>query len=122
MTLANSNRAALLAIMVGMAWTMGCAPADKATAPVVSAPACETNNTASIKYENRSNTNATYDIIWDGSKVTTITPGSLSPAYNVAAGIQHTLLFKFTNTNTAACNQSTPTLAQCSSHVYWCTS
>ncbi len=81
---------------------------------------CETNNTATVKFENRSNTNTTYDIIWDGSKVATVVPGSTSEAFTVSA-VQHTMLFKVTNTNTVACNESTPTPAQCSEHIYWCT-
>ncbi len=81
---------------------------------------CVTNNTATVKFENRSNTNTTYDIIWDGLKIATVVPGSTSSSFTVSA-VQHTLTFKVTNTNTVACNESTPTPAQCSDHIYWCT-
>jgi hypothetical protein len=84
-------------------------------------PACQVNNTADVYFKNVSNTNSTYDIVWDGSKIATVTPGDSSSTFTVAAGVQHTLLFKFTNTNNAACNQGTPVLAQCQTHWFSCT-
>ena len=83
-------------------------------------PECEKNHTAQIMFENRSNTNTTYDIIFDGSKLTTITPGTKSKDYTVAAGA-HTFLFKVTNTSTVACTKASPNLAQCHSYSYYCT-
>ncbi len=81
-------------------------------------PDCEKNSTGTVYFENRHGT-TTYDIIWDGSKLTTVTPGNRSDTYTFASG-QHTLLFRVTNTTTAACTQSTPNLATCSSVFFYC--
>jgi hypothetical protein len=92
--------------------------------PVIPTPiveACRTNNTASVRFENRS-TNTTMDVVWDGSKLTTVAAGQTSDSYTVAAGITHTLLFRVTNSSTWACTPSTPTLVQCGSARYWCPS
>lgn len=103
----------------------GCDTTKESTTPTEpttpATPACETNNTAKVTFENRSNTNTTYDIIWDGSKRTTVTSGAKSSTYTEAAGVNHTLVFKITNTNTEACTPSSPTLAQCTSQTFWCT-
>jgi hypothetical protein len=93
------------------------APAPTPT-PVV--PACQKNNTATITFENRSTSNATYTVLWDGSTWTTLAPTVKSQEYTVAASIQHTLVFRVSNTGSNACTPSTPTLAQCSSSSYWC--
>ncbi len=104
---------------------IGCSGDDDVMGPAAPDPdpvlSCETNNTATVVFENRSNTNSTYDIIWDGSKVATVTPGNKTESFTVAAGIQHTLLYKYTNTNNLACTQATPTYAQCASRLQWCT-
>ncbi len=89
------------------------------TAP--SAPACQVNNTATVSFENRSTSNTTYSVVWDGSTKTTLAPSVKSDAYTVAAGVQHTLVFRIANSANNACSPSTPTLAQCSSQTYWCT-
>ncbi|MCH7565529.1 MAG: hypothetical protein IH968_17085 [Gemmatimonadetes bacterium] len=99
--------------------TTGCPPVDAPTGPEQTA--CEANNSAQISFRNNSNTNRTYNVIWDGSNLVTITPGSTSRQFTVAAGVQHTLVFRFTNTNTNACNPSTPTLSQCSTGTISCT-
>ena len=82
---------------------------------------CETNNTALIRFGNNSNTNSTYNVIWDGSNLVTITPGTESQQFTVAAGVQHTLVFRITNTNNNACSPSTPTLSQCAARIFSCT-
>ncbi len=83
-------------------------------------PDCEKNNTASVVFENRT-TNKVYDVVWDGSKIDVLAAGEKSKTYTMAAGVQHTLDFKYSNTNTNACTQSTPTLAKCDSKIFWCT-
>lgn len=98
---------------------MGCT-SDDAVAPSPTL-ACQVNNTAKLVFRNISNTNATYDLIWDGAKLYTIAPGSESDTLTTAAGVQHTMLFKFTNSSNNACNAATPTLAQCSSGWFSCT-
>jgi hypothetical protein len=40
--------------------------------------------------------------------------------HTVAAGVQHVLVFRVSNTSQNACSPSMPTPAQCSSTSYWC--
>ena len=82
---------------------------------------CELNQTGEIYFINKSNTNSTYDIIWDGAKLTTLAPGETSATYTVTANITHTLLFQYTNTSNLACTASTPVIPQCQSVWYSCT-
>lgn len=93
-------------------------------APTVPAPipvaACQSGNTATVFFQNRSASNLTYDIVWDGARITTVTPGADSIVYTFAANIQHTLRFQLTNTSLLACNQSTPVLATCAATFYGC--
>jgi hypothetical protein len=88
-------------------------------APVI--PACQANNTAQASFGNRSTSNTTYDIVWDGVRVGTLAAGQTSPANTVAASVAHTLRFQITNTTLLACSQSTPTLAQCGNQTFTCT-
>jgi len=82
--------------------------------PVQTAPpTCQLNNTAQVTFANRS-TGASYVIVWDGVNKVTLAPGTTSQAYTEAANIAHTLQFRYSGTNTLACANSTPTLAQCS--------
>ncbi len=108
----------ILLVMVAAACNKATTPTAPTTPPVA---ACQSNNTATVSFENKSNTNSTYTIVWDGSTRTTIAPGQTSSTYTEAAGVQHSLQFKFTNSNNPACTTSSPTLAQCSVHVYNCT-
>jgi len=82
---------------------------------------CETNQTGEVFFSNISNTNRTYDIIWDGVKIATVTPGNDSEIFTYAANIQHTLEFRFTNSTTLACTASTPVLSQCQRVFFNCT-
>ncbi len=81
---------------------------------------CEANKTAKVRFQNKTGTSQTYTVLWDGSVLTTLSPGSTSDYYTVAAG-QHTLHFMIANTSNEACTQSTPVLVMCSSMEYWCT-
>ncbi|MCH8288782.1 MAG: DUF4397 domain-containing protein [Candidatus Marinimicrobia bacterium] len=83
--------------------------------------ACEVNQTAQVRFTNLSNTSKTHDVIWDGSKIATVSPGDTTNFFTVTANIEHTLQFKFTNTSDPACTESTPILAQCSFPIFWCT-
>ena len=101
---------------------MGCTADDVADpTPTPTTLACQVNNTAKLVFRNLSNSNSTYDLIWDGSKLYTIAPGIETDTLVTAAGVQHTLLFKFTNNAGNACTPSTPTLAQCSRSWFSCT-
>ncbi len=81
---------------------------------------CEANNTAQVRFSNKTGTSQTYSVVWDGSVLTTLAPGSVSDYYTVAAG-NHTLHFMIANTTNEACTQSTPVLTVCGSQEYWCT-
>jgi len=37
-------------------------------------PSCQVNNTADVYFKNLSNTNSTYGIVWNGSKIATVPP------------------------------------------------
>ena len=82
---------------------------------------CEANQTGDVFFTNISNTNSTYDIIWDGVKIATVPPGKDSGTFTVAANVQHTLEFRFTNSNNLACTTSTPVIAQCQTLFFNCT-
>jgi hypothetical protein len=81
---------------------------------------CEKNNTAQVRFVNKTGSSTTYSVVWDGSTLTTVAPGATSDYYTVAAG-QHTLHFMIANSTSEACTQSTPNLAKCTSMEYWCT-
>lgn len=109
-------------VLMGALFLAGCGGKSTPTAPAAPPiPACQANNTATVRFENRSNINAAYDIIWDGSTILTLPAGQISNPYTVAASVQHRLTFTYTNTGgRLACATSTPTLAQCSNMTYWC--
>jgi hypothetical protein len=79
---------------------------------VFAVPSCQTNNTASISFGNRSTTSS-QDIVWNGSRVFTLVPGQTSDPLTVAAGVAHTLQFRVGNTQTLACSTATPILGLC---------
>jgi hypothetical protein len=83
-------------------------------------PACQTQNTATVFFENRTNTNRTYDIVWDGVQIATVTPAQRQ-VFVVAANVPHTMGFQLTNSSALACSQSTPTLVVCTDNSYFCT-
>ncbi len=117
-----SNMSARLCALTALSLVslMGCSDSENVAAPSPTL-SCQVNNTAKLVFRNQSNTNATYDLLWNGSKLFTIAPGSESDTLVTAAGIQHTLLFQFTNSSNNACNPATPTLAQCSNGWFSCT-
>jgi len=82
---------------------------------------CEANQTGEVFFRNLSNTNSTYDIIWDGVKIATVGPGQDSNTFTVTANVGHTLVFQFTNTSNSACNPSTPVIPQCQELWFSCT-
>lgn len=73
---------------------------------------CVINNTATFCMRNNSISYSTYDIILDGIRIMTLSPGQ-QDCVTVTAGF-HNLRINFTNTNTRACNDSSPSMAQCS--------
>lgn len=107
----------VLSVLLVLAAVAGCSKKS----PVNPSESCATANTARVIFQNRSTINATYDILIDGGKVATLSPQTETPALEVAAGAPHTFLFRYTNTQSLACNPLTPSLAQCSSTTYNCT-
>jgi hypothetical protein len=83
-------------------------------------PDCERYHTARVKFKNRSASNKTLTIIWDGSVKTTIAPSQDSQVFTEAAG-HHTLVFKVSNTGEIGCSQSNPVLVECHDQEFTCT-
>jgi hypothetical protein len=105
-------------LFLGLVAAAGCSKSpDVATGPI---PACQTNGTGLVVFENLSATNSSYDVIWDGATVATIGPGQNSRTFLYPAG-QHMLTYKVTNSSTIACATATTTLAACANpSVYSC--
>ena len=112
------NLIVLLALLAS-----GCSKdsAPVAPTPIPVVPLCQSQNTATVYFQNRSTGNFTYDVIWDGSKLTTVAPGKDSTVYTFAANVPHSLKFQYTNTSLLACNASTPVLTTCANTFYGCT-
>lgn len=109
-------------LLVLALFAAGCGASPAAPVPLPPpAPTCQTQSTATVYFQNRTTANLTYDIVWDGSRITTVAPGRDSAVYTFAANVPHALRFQFTNTTVLACNASTPTLATCSNNFYSCT-
>jgi hypothetical protein len=98
----------------------GCVKTETAKPSTSTTQPCESNNTAQVRFVNKTGSSTTYSVVWDGSTLTTVAPGATSDYYTVAAG-QHTLHFMIANSTSEACTQSTPNLAKCTSMEYWCT-
>jgi len=106
-------------LVLGFLLLWACSKDSTPTAPPTpQIPDCERYHTAQIAFENRSNSNTTYDIYWDGAKKTTLAPGIESQVYTEATGT-HSLQFVITNTQWIAC-QSSPVLAECQSYGIYC--
>jgi hypothetical protein len=87
-----------------------------------STPACQTNNTATVSFGNRSATTA-HDVIWDFFVLFTLTPGQTSDPITVVAGVPHTLSVHIANStdfDDIACNTSRPILSQCERRTITC--
>lgn len=93
---------------------------DSPTAPPpVVVPLCQSANTATIAFGNRSTTNSTFDLVIDGVRRGAIGPGDTSAPFTLAAGVSHTIVAVFTNTTTTACS-STPVPVQCTTQTLTC--
>jgi hypothetical protein len=112
---------ALVLAVLGTACEGDKSPAAPTPAPApVPVAACVTNNTAAVTFENRS-LNSTYTVVWNGSSTATLGPSAKSQTHTEAAGVAHSLIFKYANSVNYACAESKPVLTQCSSITYWCT-
>lgn len=108
--------------LAALVMSLACTDSSPTTStPTTTLQACMVDNTAKITFENRSTSNKTYDIVWDGSRMTTLWPTQKSATYTEAAGVTHSLQFKITNSSQVACSTSRPILVVCTSQTYWCT-
>lgn len=84
---------------------------QKATAPTPMA--CETNNSGTIVFGNRS-TSFNYDIVWDGVRIITgLAPSATSQPITAAAGVAHTLQFRNASRSDAVACGASPILIRC---------
>jgi hypothetical protein len=73
-----------------------------------------------VVFRNRSVTNHTYNVVWDGSVITTLYPQEDSKEFDVNAG-KHTLKFEFSNTGrVTACSPADPNIEGESKHTFTC--
>lgn len=82
--------------------------------------ACEVNKTGEVYFINHSNTNSTYDIVWDGATICTLNPNQSSRVFTFSANMLHSLQFKFTNTGKDACTLTLYFLIQCQTWWFDC--
>lgn len=86
-----------------------------------SIPSCQTNNTATVSFGNRSA--IAQDVYWDSFLLFTLTPGQTSDPITLAAGVAHTLQFWIANStdfDAIACNRSSETLLPCERRTVTC--
>lgn len=115
------RRLIVLLAFVASACGSDSSPVSPTPVPIVPVvPACQSQNTSTVYFQNRTVSNLTYDIVWDGSRLTTVTPGKDTQIYTFAANVQHSLRFQITNTTVLACNPSTPVLTVCGATFYGC--
>lgn len=111
------KRVALLIVCIGL--SMAC---RKPNAPTPLA--CETNNTGTIRFGNRSadTSNRVYDIVWDGVRIfEKVVPGATTDPKEEAAGVAHTLTFRISQGfSGAGCGLSNPILVRCQTQTITC--
>jgi hypothetical protein len=108
----------LIAIMLLSSLCAACGEKASPSTPTPVTPACQTNATAILHFENRTTTR-THDLYLDNANVALIGPGQTSQAFTVAAAVQHTVQWVYTNTRLVACT-ATPVPAICSTTTYFC--
>lgn len=93
-----------------------CNPFAKAASVVT--PACQSNNTASVAFQNTGTLyNKTFYV--DGSYAVLVSPGSTSAHYDYTAGT-HAVMAYFSTAGTVACSSANFTWSQCTSHTMSC--
>ncbi|MEQ1747447.1 MAG: hypothetical protein ABMA02_18600 [Saprospiraceae bacterium] len=80
-------------------------------------PSCKKDGR--VVFQNRSVTNKTYNVVWDGSVIASLYPFSNSDTFDVEPG-PHTLEFKFANSGLNACSPSDPVINDGDIHTFWC--
>ena len=110
-------------ILVGCVLAVGCggsSPNNPSATPVIPQVAqCVSSNTATVTFQNRE-VSETIDLVFDGTKFTTLSPGATSSPKTVVAGIQHSVEWKLTNSNLHTCSTSAPSFVQCTNVAMWC--
>lgn len=84
-------------------------------------PNCEKYHTAEVRFKNRSVSNKTMSIVWDGNIIATIPPFQDSQVFTVPSG-SHTLVFKASNSGAILCSQSNPVVVECHDQEFTCSS
>lgn len=79
---------------------------------------CE-EETATVKFRNRSVTNSTFTVYWDGSVIATLYPFTDSEEFEMKTG-KHTLRFDISNTGETSCSPSDPILTEGYIHTFTC--
>jgi hypothetical protein len=72
-----------------------------------------------VVFKNRLVTNRTYNIVWDGSIITSLAPQADSDTFTVQPG-SHILVFKVANSNFTACAPSNPSINAGYVHTHLC--
>lgn len=78
-----------------------------------------TEESSTVIFRNRSVTNSTYTVVWDGSAICTLYPFTDSEEFDVKAG-RHTLTFKISNTGEIGCSPSEPVLDAGHKNTFTC--
>lgn len=87
--------------------------------PAPPPPLCQTQNSATLIFENRSVTRQTFDVYLNNGRLGVIAVNERTPAQTVAAGVQHAAVWYRTNTGIAICSVF-PIPVQCSVQLYYC--
>jgi len=78
-----------------------------------------TEDTSTVRFRNRSVSNSTYTVVWDGCAIVTLYPFTDSEDFDMKAG-RHTLRFEISNTGATACSQSDPVLEGGHENTFTC--
>jgi hypothetical protein len=97
----------MIMVMAGLLFSSGCS---------LTSSSC--SGTGTIEFENHAS-HSSYDILLDGSLVGSIGPGQ-SMTRTVTAVVQHTVLFRFSNTNQNACSEAQESVIECHTNTISC--
>jgi len=82
-------------------------------------PSCAVNHTGTLVVENRSS-RTTYEVLLNNVSYGSMGPGG-SKTMIVDAGEDHTLIIRFANSTTYACQPAGINVPQCYTQTVWCT-
>lgn len=81
---------------------------------------CVVNSTAEFNFSDSSATKQSYDVMFDGKKIFTLSPGETSQNHTVTAWVLHVVQFNTAGTTNAACPQELYTPSRCSTQNFSC--